>query len=105
MSNVEVNENKEKAISVELKVIVHYPAATKPFKDDSISRTETVGEFKDRVLDTFGLNEGQSPEGNIATFTLHYKKMELANLSQSLGEIAGDKNTLEFKLAQQITQG
>ena len=100
-----VIKSENKVISEDLKVIVHYPAATKPFKDDSISRTETVGEFKDRVLDTFGLNEGQSPEGNIATFTLHYKKMELANFNQSLGEIAGDKNTLNFQLAQQITQG
>ena len=88
----------------ELQVTVHYPAAERPFKDDT-ERSETVGQFKPRVLTAFGLVEGQTPEGNIIAYTLYYQKTPLENVNQTLGQLAGDHKVLQLKLAQQITQG
>jgi len=111
MSDTEILEkekvvnDKQKVISETLRILVHYIAADKPFKDDSASRDETVGHLKKRVLDAFGLTEGQTPDGNSTTYTLHYKKTPLDDPNQTLGNLAGDKRTLEFKLVQQIIQG
>lgn len=88
-----------------VRLTVHYPAAAKPFKDDSASRNETVGELKVRVLSAFGLVEGTTPEGNIVTYPLYYDKAPLEDPGVRLGDLAGDKKVLQFKLAQQITQG
>ena len=88
----------------ELQVMVHYPAAEHPFKDDA-ERNETVGQFKPRVLTAFGLIEGQTPEGNSITYTLYHQKTPLENANQTLGELAGDHKILQLKLAQQIIQG
>jgi hypothetical protein len=88
----------------DLQVMVHYPAAEQPFKDDA-ERNETVGQFKPRVLTAFGLVEGQTPEGNIITYTLYHQKTPLENANQTLGELAGDHKILQLKLAQQVTQG
>lgn len=87
-----------------LHVVVHYPAAEEPFKDEA-ERTETVGQLKVRVLSAFGLVEGQLPDGNIAAYTLYDHKTPLENLNQTLGEIAGEQKVLQLKLSQQITQG
>lgn len=94
--------NKPKA---SLKVIVVFPAAAKPFQDDSASREETVGALTKRVLVAFGLADGPQPDGSSTTFTLHHGKDKLTDLSQTLGAIAGDKSVLQLKLAQQVTQG
>jgi len=88
-----------------LQVVVHFPRAEKPFKDESVDRAETIGQFKARVLTAFGLTEGQTPEGNIAVYTLYEHKTPLENPNQTLGEVAGDKHVLQLKLSQQITQG
>src|SRR5947209_14008217 len=88
-----------------LKVIVTYPAAKKPFEDHDVSQTETVGQLKSIVLAAFGLTEGQSVDGKTFTYTLYHHKTPLDNLSETLGQIAGDKPTLELKLSQQVTQG
>lgn len=87
-----------------LNVVVHYPAAEEPFKDEA-ERTETVGQLKARVLAAFGLVEGQLPDGNIAAYTLYHHKTPLENLNQTLGEIAGEQKVLQLKISQQITQG
>lgn len=87
-----------------LHVVVHYPAAEEPFKDEA-ERSETVGQLKLRVLNAFGLVEGQMPDGNIAAYTLYQHKTPLENMNQTLGEIAGDQKVLQLKLSQQITQG
>jgi hypothetical protein len=87
------------------KVMVHYPPAEEPFKDDEANREETVGRLKERVLQAFGLAEGQTPDGNIVSYTLYEQKTALENMSQTLGELAGTKNVLQLKLSQQITQG
>jgi hypothetical protein len=88
-----------------LKVIVIYPPAANPFQDESVSREETVGALKKRVLVAFGLTEGPQPDGSTTTYTLHHGKDELTDPSQCLGAIAGDKPVLQLKLAQQVTQG
>ena len=38
-----------------LKVIVHYAAAKKPYEQNDVSRSETVGTLKIDVLNAFGL--------------------------------------------------
>ncbi len=97
---------KENLMSQDLKlqVVVHFSAAGKPFKDE-VDRSETVGQFKTKVLKAFGLHEGQGPDGAITIYTLYHDKVPLENPNQTLGEIAGDKKILQLKLSQQITQG
>jgi hypothetical protein len=87
-----------------VKVIVTYPAAKKPFEAD-IQRTETVGELKTAVLTAFGLTEGKSADGKTFTYTLYHQKTPLENLNETIGQVAGDKPTVELKLSQQVTQG
>jgi hypothetical protein len=88
-----------------LKVIVHYAAAKKPYEQDHASRNETVGTLKTNVLNAFGLKEGQHTDGNTYTYTLFRHKTPLENLSETLGQVAGDEHTLDLKLSQQVTQG
>ena len=90
---------------MELRVVVHYPAAEEPFEDDHAKRIETVGHLKARVLTAFGLTEGQGPNNTITSYTLHHGKAPLENMDQTLGDVAGDQNVLQLKLSQQITQG
>ena len=44
-----------------LKVVVHYPAAKKPFEQEHAGRKETIGTLKSAVLAAFGLTEGKVP--------------------------------------------
>lgn len=88
-----------------LRVMVHYPAAAQPFKDEDTDPNETVGELKSRVLSAFGLAEGATSDGNQVSYTLYRHKTPLENPVQTLGELADDKRVLQLKLAQQITQG
>jgi len=104
MERVDENEVKRKD-NTEIKVTVHYVAAAEPFKDAAADRNETVGHLKSRVLDTFGLAEGQLPDGNIATFSLYYHDTPLENMNQTIGVLAGEHKVLQLKLNQQITQG
>ncbi len=88
-----------------LKVIVTYPAAKKPFEDNDAKRTETVATLKAAVLAAFGLTEGQSADGKTFSYTLYHQKTPLENLNETLGQVAGEKQTIELKLSQQVTQG
>jgi hypothetical protein len=92
-------------MSETLKVIVHYAAAKGPYEEDHASRHETVGTLKAKVLVAFGLTEGQGAGGNTYTYTLFHHKTPLENPNEFLGQVAGDKHTLELKLSQQVTQG
>jgi len=87
-----------------LEVVVHYVAAEHPFKEH-VSADETVGDLKKRVLAAFGLTEGQTPDGNTVTYTLHHGKTLLENMNETLGQVAGHEHVLKLKLGQQITQG
>jgi len=104
-SEVEVAAQAAKGKEKTLHVVVHYVAAEEPFKDHDADRQETVGKFKQRVLEEFGLIEGQTPDGNITTYTLYHNKMAVENMGQTLGDLAGDDKTLQLRLVQQITQG
>ncbi len=90
---------------MELHVVVHYPAAEEPFKDQDAKRSETVGHLKARVLSAFGLTEGQGPDNTTISYTLHHGKTTLENLDETLGKVADDQKVLQLKLSQQITQG
>jgi hypothetical protein len=90
-----------------LHVVVHYPAAKEPFKDEAAHRSETVGQLKARVLTAFGLVEGNTPDGNSVQYFLYDQdsKVRLDDPSRTLGSLAGDRKVLQLKLSQQITQG
>lgn len=87
-----------------LNVVVHYPAAKEPYRENNARRSETVSVLKSRTLTAFGLTEGQH-DGQTFTYTLYHHKRSLENLSETLGELAGHESKLELKLSQQITQG
>lgn len=87
-----------------LKVIVNYPAAKGPYKQDPASSSETLAALKALVLAAFGLTEGQV-NGSTYTYTLYHDKTPLENLSQTVGQLIGNAATLTLKLSQQVTQG
>lgn len=87
-----------------LEVNVRYPAAAKPFVDPKANPQETLASLKARVLDAFHLKETQDQNQSILYF-LYHEDVKLEDLSQTLGQIAGDKHALKFKLVQQIIQG
>jgi hypothetical protein len=90
----------------ELDVEVTYPAAAEPFEDEHAAQSETIGLFKGRVLNAFGVTDGQLPDGTIATYTLWHAKTKLEDMSQTLGSIVpGHERKLKLKLSQQLTQG
>jgi hypothetical protein len=88
----------------ELKVIVNYPAAKGPYEQDHATPSETLAAVKAAVLTAFGLTEGQV-SGSTYTYTLFHGKTPLENLSESIGQLAGNAATLVLKLSQQVTQG
>lgn len=89
-----------------LNVTVRFAAAPKPFQDHQASRSETLQALKTRVLDQFGLTEGQStPDGNTINYQLYHGKVELTDLSLTLGSLAGPAHALELKLSQHVQQG
>jgi hypothetical protein len=92
-------------VDTKLRVVVHFAAAKQPYEDHNADRSETIGAFKSRVLNAFGLTEGPTPEGTSVTYTLYHDKLPLENASQTLGDVAGDRPELQLKLAQQVTQG
>ena len=91
-------------VRTELKVVVHYPAAEEPFKDD-VDATETLGQLKTQVLKAFNLTEGQLPDGNSASYTFYHGKDPLENMGLTVGDVAGERKILQLNLSQQITQG
>jgi hypothetical protein len=101
----EATADAAKKQNTTIHVVVHYVAAEKPFDDKNANRSETVGQLKQRVLTEFGLTEGQTPDGNITTYPLYHHKSLVENMGQTIGELAGDKQTLQLKLVQQIIQG
>lgn len=104
-AEAEMAADKAKRKEKTLHVVVHYVAAEEPFKDKDADRNETVGQLKQRVLTEFGLTEGQTPDGNITTYTIYHHKTAVENMGQTLGDLAGNDETLQLRLVQQITQG
>ena len=89
-----------------LNVTVRYAAAPKPFQDHDALGTETLAHLKARVLDAFGLTEGESsPDGNSISYKLYHGKTELTDMSVTLDAVAGNARALELKLSQYVQQG
>jgi hypothetical protein len=87
-----------------LNVTVTYPAAGQPFHEKEGPASETLGSLKARVLDFFGLSEGEEGGQRISYF-LFKGKVKLTDLSVTLGSLAGDADALHLKLVQHIEQG
>jgi hypothetical protein len=83
----------------ELDVEVKYSAATRPYKQEDVPRTETVGDLLAAVLQAFGLTPGQT------LYTLRYEGKVLENMQETLGHLAGNKHHLLFMLGQQLVAG
>ena len=88
-----------------IKLMVHYPAAVEPFRDRHAHREETIGQLKARVLETFGLTDGATLDGNIVTYVLYHHKDRLDDPNRTLGSVAGEHHEVQLKLAQELTQG
>lgn len=82
-----------------IKVTVHYIAAAKPYKAD-LPPTETLASLKTEVLKYFELVESSTK-----TYKLFHHKTELNNLSETIGQVAGDKKELSLNLEEFIIQG
>jgi len=87
-----------------VKVTVRYAAAKKPFTQDAAG-TEPLSTLKQAVLDEFGLTEGASVEGGVASYKLYYGRDELTDLTRTVGDVTGHAAALELKLSQVLTQG
>jgi len=99
-----MHDEKQPQAQNKIEVTVHYPPAEEPFKEEA-DPSETVGQLKAKVLEAFGLKEGQTPDGNAITYILYDKKQPLEDQGQTLGDLSGHQKVLQLKLSQQITQG
>lgn len=92
-------------VETRLDVVVHFAAAKQPYRVPDANRAETIGVFKQQVLNAFGLIEGPTPEGTSVMYTLYHDKAPLENPNQTLGDVAGQHPELQLKLSQEVTQG
>lgn len=83
----------------QLDIEVKYSAATGPFRQEDVPRTETVGQLLAAVLQAFGLTPGQT------LYTLRFEGKVLENMQETLGQLAGNKHHLLFMLGQQLVAG
>jgi hypothetical protein len=88
-----------------LELIVAYPAAEDDLKQSGVSRQETLGQAKARVLVAFELTEGAGPDGTMISYLFFHEKEKLEDLNRTLGQIAGHQEVLRLKLSQQIVYG
>jgi hypothetical protein len=95
----------ETAAPTTIKVKVKYAAAAKPFLDEAVVQTETLGALKTRVLTAFELTEGGLPDGTNASYKLYHGKDELTDLGATVGSFAHNAHALDLKMSQFITQG
>lgn len=89
--------------TVNLKVT--YTAAAKPYHEPQAPLDETLATVKASALNAFHLTEGPLPDGRIRTFKLFHGRDELLDLSKTVGELAGQAETLDLKLTEYIVQG
>jgi hypothetical protein len=89
----------------DIHVKVVYASAVDPYNDPHAEPASTVGGLKAAVLSFFNLQEGNRPDGSVATYTLYFGKKPLEDLNQKLGDIAPSERKLDMKLGEQITQG
>ena len=88
----------------EIKVMVHYVAAGKPFEADYAPEIQ-LARVKQDALRDFNLAEGGTPDGGTAVYFLYHDQNRLDDLCKTVGQLAGHQKVLQLRLAQQITQG
>jgi len=89
--------------TIDVKVI--YVAATEPYREPNAPVSETLATVKAAALTAFHLTEGPLPDGRIRTFKLFHGHDELADLSQTVGQVAGQAHALVLKLVEHVVQG
>src|SRR5690349_15313287 len=94
-----VGSSTEKQPNDTVRVMVIYPAASKPFKAE-VDRSTTLGQVKVSALEAFGLEETATK-----TFKLFHGVKEFADLSETVGDVAGKHQELVFQLEEVIVQG
>jgi hypothetical protein len=87
-----------------LNVKVRYAAVAKPYEDPSAESTESLAILKHRVLDHFGLVEGDV-DGGRKEYVLTYQGEQQTDLSVTLGKLAEGKHHLEMNLIEHFIQG
>jgi hypothetical protein len=100
-----IGEENQMEKETKLDIVVTYPAARDDLKETGVSREETLGQLKTRVLIAFELTEGTGPDGTVTSYVFYHDKQKLEDLNRTLGQIAGEKDTLHLKLAQQVIYG
>lgn len=88
-----------------LVVKVRYPGAPIPFVDPHASRAETVAALQKRVMHEFEVKDIQNPDGTTTVYSLYHENVKLEDPSETLGEIAGERQELDLKLVQFVHQG
>ncbi len=77
------------------RVIVRYDRSRSPF-ETQVPLSETVGQLKTRSLETFGLFEGGP-----TFYDLYHGPRVLADMNESLDQVAGEHSELELRLVKQ----
>lgn len=77
------------------RVIVRYGGAKVPFEED-LPLSETVGTLKAHVMETFRLFEGAT-----TFYDLYLGHRVLADLNETVGQVAGSQHELELSLVKQ----
>ena len=90
------SENKKHE---EIRVVVHYEAAGRPFEGEAYPASTPLTQVKQDALRAFGLTEGQPPAGT-GFYVLFHDKTRLDNPNTTVGEVAGHHDVLELRLAQ-----
>lgn len=85
----------------DLNVQVKYSASPKPFIANHTPATETVGALLEKVLQAFGLSQGET------VYNLRFEGNILENLNQTLGQIAQNQHShsLHLTLGHQLVSG
>jgi hypothetical protein len=82
-----------------VRVVVSYAAAVRPYRAE-VAETATVGEIKAAALKAFGLQETATK-----TFKLFHGGTELANMSETVGQVAHGHQELALQLEEVVVQG
>lgn len=86
-----------------LQVQVRYVAKAKPFEDRMASET-TLSSLKPKVLEFFGLTEG-NVGGGTKNYNFVYNETTVTDLGLTLASLAGSEHEIKLKLVEQLTQG
>ena len=86
-----------------LQVQVRYVAKSKPF-EDRVAPETTLSSLKPKVLDFFGLTEG-NVGGGTKNYNFVYNETTVTDLSITLTSLAGGAHEIKLKLVEQLTQG